>query len=286
MYKLDIASCFNTEPPELRFVVPGMIEGSVGALISPGGAGKSMLALQVLVQIASGANTLEWDHDLIRGKVAYLAAEDPDLTLWHRLHEMKSDLDEGVKTLLIENLNIYPLFGKSVDLMDADCLKEIKKAASDCRLVVIDTMRRFHVKNENDSGEMTQVLNKLEAICAETGASIMFLHHSSKVSTLSGSVGEQQSSRGSSVLVDNVRWQGFISGMTQKEAEARGVSEEDRKFLVRFGISKHNYCPPMCDIWFERKAGGVLKKTKVDDPITPTGRRNPKKKNEKNNKQL
>ena len=86
MKKLNITSCFNTVPPELRFVVPGMIEGSVGALISPGGAGKSMLALQVLVQIASGVNTLGWEQDLIRGKVAYLAAEDPELTIWHRLY--------------------------------------------------------------------------------------------------------------------------------------------------------------------------------------------------------
>ena len=186
MKKLNITSCFNTVPPELRFVVPGMIEGSVGALISPGGAGKSMLALQVLVQIASGVNTLGWEQDLIRGKVAYLAAEDPELTIWHRLYRMGADLDEGVKTLLSENLNIYPLFGKSVDVMDDDSFNQIKEAASECRLVVIDTLRRFHIKNENDSGEMTQLLNKLEAICAETKASIMFLHHSSKSAALSG----------------------------------------------------------------------------------------------------
>ena len=273
MKKLNITSCFNTVPPELRFVVPGMIEGSVGALISPGGAGKSMLALQVLVQIASGVNTLGWEQDLIRGKVAYLAAEDPELTIWHRLYRMGADLDEGVKTLLSENLNIYPLFGKSVDVMDDDSFNQIKEAASECRLVVIDTLRRFHIKNENDSGEMTQLLNKLEAICAETKASIMFLHHSSKSAALSGSVGEQQSSRGSSVLVDNVRWQGFISGMTQKEADARGIFEKDRKFWVKFGFSKHNYCPPMCDIWLKRSEGGVLRKTKIDDPVAPAGRR-------------
>jgi hypothetical protein len=34
-------SVFQTEPPALDFVIPGFLSGTVGALYSPGGVGKS-----------------------------------------------------------------------------------------------------------------------------------------------------------------------------------------------------------------------------------------------------
>ncbi len=46
--------------------------------------------------------------------------------------------------------------------------------------MVLDTLRRFHIEEENASGPMAQVIGRMEAIAADTGCSIVFLHHASK----------------------------------------------------------------------------------------------------------
>ncbi|WP_256380367.1 AAA family ATPase [Oceanimonas sp. GK1] len=55
---LDLMSAFTETPPQIDYVLPNMIAGTVGALIAPGGAGKSILALQLATQIAGGPDLL------------------------------------------------------------------------------------------------------------------------------------------------------------------------------------------------------------------------------------
>ncbi|MEJ8667500.1 MULTISPECIES: AAA family ATPase, partial [Gammaproteobacteria] len=47
---INILEAFAAAPPPLDYVLPNMVAGTVGALVSPGGAGKSMLALQLAAQ--------------------------------------------------------------------------------------------------------------------------------------------------------------------------------------------------------------------------------------------
>ncbi|GHM57477.1 hypothetical protein ECZU51_61470 [Escherichia coli] len=103
------------------------------------------------------------------------------------------------------------------------------------------------------------VIGRMEAIAADTGCSIVFLHHASKGAAMMGAGDQQQASRGSSVLVDNIRWQSYLSSMTSAEAEEWGVDDDQRRFFVRFGVSKANYGAPFADRWFRRHDGGVLK---------------------------
>lgn len=117
----------------------------------------------------------------------------------------------------------------------------------------------FHIEEENASGPMAQVIGRMEAIAADTGCSIVFLHHASKGAAMMGAGDQQQASRGSSVLVDNIRWQSYLSSMTSAEAEEWGVDDDQRRFFVRFGVSKANYGAPFADRWFRRHDGGVLK---------------------------
>jgi RecA-family ATPase len=126
------------------------------------------------------------------------------------------------------------------------------------RLMLIDTLRRIHVADENDGGEMAALLGQMERITARTGCSILFLHHTTKAAALNGQGDMQQASRGSSVLTDNIRWQAFLGGMTKEEAKEHGIPEQERGQFVRFGIPKRNYGAPMPDLWLRRGDGGVL----------------------------
>jgi hypothetical protein len=68
----------------------------------------------------------------------------------------------------------------------------------------------------------------------------------------------QQASRGSSVLVDNIRWQSYMATMTRDEAARFNVDEKRRGLLVRWGVSKQNYGKPIAECWLQRHEGGVL----------------------------
>jgi len=267
MKTLNILKCFETLPASLDFVLPGMLHGTVGGLISPGGAGKSLTALQIAIQIASGVDTIRWGQELKRGRVVYLAAEDPVDALHFRLHELGKQLPPAAREAVCDQLTIHSLVGEKdrINLLDPPTEHGLLEVARGCRLLILDTLRRFHVANENDSGDMAKVVASLEHISAQTGTSVLFLHHSTKSSSLGGTVDEQQSSRGSSVLVDNVRWQGFLSGMSKAEAREMGIEPERRRFFVRFGVSKQNYGMPLDDVWFERGAGGILRVVKFEE---------------------
>jgi RecA-family ATPase len=124
--------------------------------------------------------------------------------------------------------------------------------------VVLDTLTRFHKLDENSAQDMGRLLSQLERLAAESGASVLFLHHTSKSAVVNGQATLQQAARGSSVLVDNARWSAFLAPMTEQDARSFGVPAAERANYVRWNISKQNYGAPLADIWYRRDEGGVL----------------------------
>lgn len=255
---LDLALAFKTSPPPVDYVLPNMVAGTVGAIVSPGGTGKSMLALQLAIQLAGGPDLLEIGP-IPTGSVIYLPAEDPSTAIHHRLHAVGRFLTIEQQQAVASHLLIEPLIGRCPDIMTANWFDGLERAAYGRRLMILDTFRRFHIEDENASGPMARVIGRMEAIAVNTGCSIVFLHHTNKGSSLMGAADQQQASRGSSVLVDNIRWQAYLSGMTRAEAEEWGVDDNQRGYFVRFGVSKANYGAPFQECWFRRHEGGVLR---------------------------
>lgn len=268
---LDLMAAFSEVPSPIDYVLPNMVAGTVGALVSPGGAGKSMLALQLAAQVAGGPDLLEVG-ELLTGPVVYLPAEDPPAAIHHRLHALGAHLTAEQRQTVADGLLIEPLIGKCPNIMALEWFDGLKRAAEGRRLMVLDTLRRFHIEEENASGPMAQVIGRMEAIAVDTGCSIVFLHHTNKGAAMVGTGDQQQASRGSSVLVDNIRWQSYLSGMTQAEAEEWGVDGGQRGYFVRYGVSKANYGAPFQECWFRRHEGGVLKPAVLErqkrQPIT------------------
>lgn len=256
--RLNIRQAFTVEPPPLDFVLPGMISGTVGALVAQGGAGKSWIALELAIAVAGGPDLLEMGIER-HGRVLYLPAEDPTVALSHRLYSARHAVEPQAVETLAERLEIVPLMGRAVDLMIPAWADAIRRMAEGARLVIIDTLRRFHSADENSAGEMARLLAVLEHVCAETGTSVLFLHHTAKGAALNGGGDAQQASRGSSVLVDNVRGGQFnLSGMSEPEARAHGIDPADRRSFTRLVQAKANFGPPMPDRWFRRVEGGLL----------------------------
>lgn len=277
--KKDLSSCYTAEPPELDFVIPGLLSGTVGGLVSPGGLGKSWLALEIVHTIA-GPQTL----DLVptmgiqkRGKVAVFAGEDAGVALDTRLHHLNTLINEKELEVVKSNLSIYETLGMDLQLENPDHADEFTKLIEGHRLAVIDTLTRFHGLDENKSEDAKRIMAALERASKQTGCTILYLHHVSKASAMAGLTELQQAARGSSVFVDNARWVGFVAGMSQSEAEDYQLDDLQRKGYLKFNVSKQNYGPPIADFWFRRGPGGVLYPTealvKIERPTPPKKKR-------------
>jgi RecA-family ATPase len=275
MKNIDILDALDNQPPEPDCVLPGFLAGTVGALVSAGGVGKSFFSLQSSIQIAAQVDCLNWGIHLPQGKVLYLASEDPECALKRRLHALGEFIPGEARQQLAENfvLQVPEGLDDKLDLLSPSTEHRLAERAAGYRLVILDTLRRFHAGNENDAGEMAALLSVLEAVAYQAKTTIMFLHHASKYAALNGAADEQQASRGSSVLVDNVRWQSYLVTMTTKEAANLNIDESERRLYVRFGLSKPNYAAPQADLWFRRCTGGVLRFHQFEKQLEPCGRK-------------
>lgn len=259
---IDLKKCFEEPPPALDFVLPGFLAGTVGGLVSPGGVGKSWFALEVAMCIATanlGASNILQLNIERGGKVVVLAGEDPPEALHHRLHALTYYYDDpNVRNAIYENVSIVPTIGHAVDLSKISHCTALERVMEGARLVIIDTLTRFHSLDENSAADAKILMANIERLAKKTGAAIMYLHHVSKASALAGITELQQAARGSSVFVDNARWLSFVAGMSKDDAEEYNIPIEDRSQYLRWNISKQNYGIAITDRWFQRGEGGVL----------------------------
>lgn len=257
-WPVNIQAAFENPGPRINFLLPGLIRGSVGALVAPGGAGKSVFALQLSVWLTSGADTLGLGKAPIDQSVAYLSAEDPVPVLGERLYAIGELLSDQQKMKVEDNLMVMPLDGIRPNLLSSTWIPALQGLAEEHDLIIFDTLRRFHECDENDGGAMARLLGNLELIASRTGCSILFLHHTSKAALWNEAGDQQQASRGSSVLTDNVRWQSYLATMTPGEAKKYRITTEPISRYVRFGVSKANYHPGIHPRWFIRGTAGML----------------------------
>jgi RecA-family ATPase len=263
---IDLLAAFENEPPTLDFIWPGFLAGTVGALVSPGATGKSFLTLEATMGIACAVagGDLVGFNPTKAGKVVYFAGEDPEPALIGRVHAIGKHLAQPARQSIAENLLLEAIMGKRLNVMDERHLARLIEYCSGARLIVLDTLSRIHTLDENSNGDMAHLIATLEYVAATTGAGVLYLHHVSKGSARESQTDQQQAARGASALVDNARWCGFVSRMTEDESKRltdridRAPIADRRGFYVRFGVSKQNYAQAEPDQWYERKDGGVL----------------------------
>lgn len=266
MPRIDIMAAFGTEPPAQDFILPGFLAGTVGALVAPGSTGKSIFALQLACAIASDkpqANTTGLSIKR-HGPVLYLNLEDPPSEIERRLYAMGSRLDAAARESIAGGLRISARLGVPTDVMNEKFLAGLMTAAHGVRLVIIDTLSRSHGLDENDNGQMSRLVARLEMVVRQTGTALLYLHHTSKAAALAGQGGVAQAARGASALIDNARWCGNLMKMSDDEAGKLSDSPggtpigEQRGYYVRYEIGKQNYGEVEGGRWYQRTQGGIL----------------------------
>jgi len=268
---LNLEKCFGEEPRELDFVLPGLLAGTVGALVGTGGTSKSSFMLQVALMLAGGPDTLDlqkidknWKKKEI-DRVCYIAAEDPQPILQRRSHSLGALMSPEARGMVRCALEIHCANGFLLDITEHRWNQWLFDIAKGTRLVIIDTLRRVHQLDENESGAMSRLVGVLENVCKETGTTILYVHHTNKGGAQSG---EATSTRGSSVLTDNARLQLNLVTMNDAEAKENGIDENHRKRYVRLVYAKTNYCAPYADTWYKRCAEGRLEPIEFIKPMS------------------
>jgi hypothetical protein len=265
--KLSLTTLHAQAPVPYDYVLPGLPLAEVGALIAPGGTGKSIFALQICYALAS-MDTSFLDQSLPQSAVAYLSFEDQATTLHNRLYHISKTMpwaaQAAEKDVHVFDLSLHPM-----DLLNdleainniTNMLKELK-----CRLCFIDTLSGAHQGDENSNTDMAKLISNFRRISQQANCALVFLHHSNKTSALLQNTHLPQASRGASALTDNVRWQGYLAPMSEEEATAFKINANHRTQYVKFGLSKLNYAKQITDLWFTRNAEGVLLPAKIVPP--------------------
>lgn len=256
----------RTKVKPVAFVWNGFVEGSVGCLVAPGSTGKSFFSLEAAIEVAVpelGSRFLNLGVKNA-GSVALFNAEDDEQIVRTRLHACSNLIPKEFDSKL-QNLNYYPLRGTQPNIADEKWLSRVCRWSDGKKLVIFDTLTRWHRADENSNDAMSEVVGYFELLSQKTGAAVLFLHHTNKSSARDGVVDEQQSSRGAAAITDNVRWQGFLQTLTKKEAEKSKIPDEIRKEFVCFGGAKENYGQSTNGRWYKRGPGGVLLSVNLED---------------------
>lgn len=182
-------------PPERRWLIEDLwADQAVGIIGGEPKCGKSFLALDLLVAVASGAPCLRRFAARQRGSVLLYAAEDA-------LHVVRTRL-EGIcraAAVTLRDLPIHVITAPSVRLDVADDRHQLQTTIADLRpvLLVLDPFVRLHRIDENASSEVAPLLAYLRDLQRRFALAVVLVHHARKGA---GRVRGGQALRGSSEL--------------------------------------------------------------------------------------
>lgn len=285
--KARFARFLASDPPTRRFVLNAADDGILplgvtGLLAAMGGLGKSWLVLQMGVSVTAGLPFLGWEVDE-PGAFLYLAGEDDDAELHRRGHRLMGhyarqaelagepfDQEAVAERLYVVSRvaadNLLTRARANGEVHPTPLVDRLIRSATeipDLRVVVLDPASRFKGGKANHEEDATRFVEAAERICEATGATVLVTAHVSQAGMREG--GGQEIVRGSTALVDGVRWVATLQRMRRDRAEDYGLHEEEADRYLRLEIPKSNYTPPFGGMWLQREAGGILVPTELTE---------------------
>ncbi len=205
LFPLDearIDRLLREEPPKRRFLLKDFLPSAkVGAVVAPGGTGKSWFLLQLAVSVATGIKLADhWEVDE-SGAVLCLFAEDDIEEIHRRLRKVYVGLPSSSDAVqravgLPDKLYIRSAVGEDNLMTEArtsggdvkrtgyvDRLALTAKAIPNLKLIIVDPTSRFRGGDENAAQDATRFVEELERLAKLTGAAVLVAHHASVLSS-------------------------------------------------------------------------------------------------------
>jgi len=195
---LPVVKAAALETPSNR--QPWLIEGlwtaeAVGVIGGQPKSGKTTLALDMAVSVASASSCLGTFPVHTPGPVLLYAAEESAATLRCRLQTITS-----LRGLDFDQLDVRVIVTNSLRLDRPDDQARLDATVTLHRpvLLILDPLIRIHMADENASADIAALLGYLRALQRKCGTAIALVHHVRK--QVSSSTGAGYSLRGSSDL--------------------------------------------------------------------------------------
>lgn len=259
-----------------------LLKGYLSVLVAPPGVGKSTLCIAQAVSIITG-KPIAGEDVHIRGKVWIYNNEDDNDELKRRLAAVLQhhniSFDEIAGQLALNSGADRPLLvartlsdGTVIRLPDVEeCIEHIKK--HNIIAFIVDPFIETHECEENSNQQIKRVGQMFRDIARRADCAVELVHHTGKPpqGSSDGHAGNMWSARGASALVGVARIIKTLFGMSKKDAERRGVREDDRHLYIRLDDAKANLSLASPEAkWFKRLGVTLVNTDEVGvlEPIT------------------
>jgi hypothetical protein len=192
---LDLAALYTIEPPARRWVWESWLpRGHVGLLVGEGGAGKSLIGIDLSIAVITGRSFC--GYPVTQGNVLGWFAEDDRDELWRRVNAAarqfeprRTDFDRFQAYARHGKENMLCEFPKPTCMEPLQPFKDLIDQIREHRpaLVILDNIAQLSGADENSRREVTIFVNKLSALALEFDCAILLLGHPSKSDDVSGS---------------------------------------------------------------------------------------------------
>lgn len=222
--------------PPPKWLVPGLLtEASIAAIYGAPEAGKSFLAVDIAMSVASG---LDWHgKEVLSGGVLYIAAEGaPGLSkracAWKKAHSAHSHKFNF--KLMRDPINFASEnTAETTAFIDA-LIAKVGDQKPSLKLVVIDTLNQTAAgADENSAKDMSRYIASMKRLRDETGAAVIVVHHSGKDSS--------KGMRGSTALLGAMDTTIEVARDTDGRAVTVAVRKQkdaEREGPIRFNLEK------------------------------------------------
>jgi hypothetical protein len=161
--------------PDPEWLIDGVLEDNgLVMLFGPPAQGKSFIALDIALHVASGK---PWcGRDTLEGSVVYVTTEGiSGLKLRLQAWEKEHGVDDVEKATYV----LEPVQLTEEGVLE-DLLGGLTALAQPVRLVIFDTFNRCFNGEENSSKDVGAAMARARWFARESGAALMIVHHTSK----------------------------------------------------------------------------------------------------------
>lgn len=215
--KFETAAALLAKPePQLEWLIENIwTDKSRGLIAGNPGVGKTWLALDMLLSVASGQLCLG-RYPVKQGAVLLMEEEASEMNLSRRLHCLAKA--RGLESSALANVHVATRSFAKIPRDQVQLGHFLLE--NNIVLVVFDSLRRFHGAEENSSSEMQEVLDSFGRLNAVCGTSIALIHHLAKASDTHHSKPLFERLRGSS---DLWAWRDCILGVEGEEDATEAI---------------------------------------------------------------
>ena len=185
-------------PIELEWIIEGMISKGDSTLIhAPGGVGKSMLALYIVLSLAALDMSPEkplliFDTFQVQKQTAtfFIQAENSQVSMYTRIKAMCTGfpaLEKGLnRVFVLSQFGDTTITGEHFS--DREFCQRLvehitsieEKEGLKIDLLIIDPLISYHGGNENDAVETRETLDGITWVCSKARCSPILIHHAKK----------------------------------------------------------------------------------------------------------